>query len=360
MANERHVKLLRHDVNAWNSWRERSPENSADFSGANLAWANLMEANLAGADLRGADLSVADLEQANLSRANLSGANLSDANLSRADLSGANLSEAIITGANLSGANLSQVNLGQANLQWANLLWANLSEADLSGADVSGANLNLTNLSEALVAYTVFGDIDLSGTKGLETTYHRGPSTIGIDTIYRSKGNIPASFLRGAGVPETFINYVASLTEEDSQYCSCFISYAPQDKPFSQQLYHDLQQNGIRCWYAPESLNIGTQIRPTLDETVRVHDKLLLILSEYSVGNSWVEQEVESALAQENRHNQIILFPMRLDNAITKVKRGWLTLMEDQQHRIRDFSRWQDEKIYREKLQRLLQDLTKK
>jgi hypothetical protein len=51
---------------------------------------------------------------------------------------------------------------------------------------------------------------------------------------------------------------------------------------------------------------------------------------------------------------------MRLDNAITKVKRGWLTLMEDQQHRIRDFSRWQDEKIYREKLQRLLQDLTKK
>ena len=57
MSNQRHVKLLRHDVGAWNAWRERTPELQPDLNGANLGWANLMGANLVGADLCDADLS---------------------------------------------------------------------------------------------------------------------------------------------------------------------------------------------------------------------------------------------------------------------------------------------------------------
>jgi len=49
----------------------------------------------------------------------------------------------------------------------------------------------------------------LSAVKGLETVTHRGPSTIGPDTIYRSQGKIPEAFLRGAGVPDDFISYRA-------------------------------------------------------------------------------------------------------------------------------------------------------
>jgi hypothetical protein len=37
---------------------------------------------------------------------------------------------------------------------------------------------------------------------------HGAPSSIGIDTIYRSAGKVPEGFLRGAGVPETFIIYM--------------------------------------------------------------------------------------------------------------------------------------------------------
>ena len=37
-------------------------------------------------------------------------------------------------------------------------------------------------------------------------------SSIGLDTIYRSKGQIPESFLRGTGLPENFITYMKSLT----------------------------------------------------------------------------------------------------------------------------------------------------
>src|SRR5437764_565526 len=99
-----------------------------------------------------------------------------------------------LIGADLIGAHLSSANLNRANLSSANLQYANLHQAKLSGA----------NLENALASHTKFPDCDLSEVKGLDLVNHTGPSTIGIDTIYASKGKIPASFLRGCGVPEGF------------------------------------------------------------------------------------------------------------------------------------------------------------
>src|SRR5436305_973449 len=84
---------------------------------------------------------------------------LRDADLRSADLSGADLSSAYLSGADLSGAYL-------------------------SGAHLSGAYLSGADLSSSMVAFTTFGNVDLSGVKGLDTIEHDGPSTIGIDTIY--------------------------------------------------------------------------------------------------------------------------------------------------------------------------------
>ena len=55
------------------------------------------------------------------------------------------------------------------------------------------ANLDGGNLGGAIIAHTVFVDVDLSTVKGLDTVHHYAPSSIGIDTIYRSKGKIPNS-----------------------------------------------------------------------------------------------------------------------------------------------------------------------
>ena len=52
------------------------------------------------------------------------------------------------------------------------------------------------------------------------------PSSIGIDSIYRSKGKIPEMVLRGAGVPEDFIIYMRSLAADPIEFYSCFISYS--------------------------------------------------------------------------------------------------------------------------------------
>jgi uncharacterized protein YjbI with pentapeptide repeats len=381
MANEEHLRILERGMRLWNRWREESPDIRPDLSGADLSRAELSRAHFREADLRDVDLSRADLSQAKLNGAKLNGARLNGANLSGAELSRANLSGAELNGVNLSGANLRGADLNGAELNRANLRGAclsgadlggaelkgaelsgaelsgaELSRADLDGADLDGADLSEAELSMAVAGHTMFADLDLSVVKGLETVRHIRPSTIGIDTIYRSGGKIPAAFLRGVGAPDAFIAYVASLTGEAIQYYSCFISYSSKDDTFAQRLHADLQQNNVRCWFAPEDMKIGNTIRLHIDESIRIHNKLLLVLSEHSVASQWVEHEVEHALDLENKWETPILFPIRLDEAVMESKVGWAGNVRRTRN-IGDFCRWKDHDSYQQAFIRLLRDL---
>jgi len=357
----------------------------ANLNGVYFNRANLSRANLSGADLSGAYLSGADLSGANLNQTDIILADLSQANLSGADLSQADLSEADLNRANLSGANLNQVNLFRANLSQANLSQADLSWADLSGTDLSGANLsqayfNRTKLSRAdfsraIVGLTSFGDIALNEVKGLDCVEHHGPSTIGLDTLCRSRGQINGVFLRGCGLsdvqietaklnnPDLTTSQITTITHRIHELLveqtdrSCFISYASKDEVFAQQLHDDLQQKGIRCWFAPEALKIGDdKTRSTIDYSIRLHDKLLLILSERSINSDWVAKEVETAFNEENRRGQTVLYPIRLDETVLETDQAWATDIRRTRH-IGDFSRWQDHETYQQALVQLLRDL---
>lgn len=197
MANAKQIAILKRGVPAWNKWGEKNrkvpPSNwKPDFCGMDRVGVDLAEADLINVDLRGGDLS-----GANLRRASLKGTDLTD--------------------------------------------------ADLSGAILTRADLRHSDFTKACLGSTVFGDNDLSTVKGLETVEHVGPSPIGLSTIYRSKGKIPETFLRGAGVPEDFITYMKSLVGKAIDFYSCFISYSSQDADFAQRLYADLQVKNVRC-----------------------------------------------------------------------------------------------------------------
>ncbi|MBO0782882.1 MAG: toll/interleukin-1 receptor domain-containing protein [Ktedonobacteraceae bacterium] len=202
----------------------------------------------------------------------------------------------------------------------------------------------------------IFADVDLSHVKGLESVIHQAPSTIGIDTIIRSRGNIPEVFLQRAGIPKIWIIYTHSLIDNPINFYSCFISYSSRDQTFTKRLYADLQSKGVRCWFAPEDLKIGDKIRPRVDESIRLYDKLLLVLSQYSVASQWVEQEVERALARERQENKIILFPIRLDKTVMDIEEGWPALIHNTRS-IGDFTRWKHHDEYQKALDRLLRDL---
>jgi hypothetical protein len=252
-------------------------------------------------------------------------------------------------------------NLRQANLSWADLRLADLREANLHKATMIDTIFIDTTLSGAdfdkvVMSDCYFGNIDFSKVRGVETIKHEGPSTIGIDTIYKSNGKIPERFLRGAGIPDNFIEYMHSLTGTAFDYYSCFISYSSKDQNFADCLYTDLQNKGVRCWYAPEDMKVGDKIRQRIDQSIRVHDKLLLILSENSINSEWVEDECEAAYEEERKREKTVLFPVRIDDAVMDTDQAWAAKLRRSRH-IGDFRDWKDHGQYQKAFERLLRDL---
>lgn len=317
MANDEHLKILKQGRGKWNKWRVEHPDARPD----------LVSAYLVGADLMGA---------------NLRGAGLSDSYLIRAHLIDADL-----TGAHLTGAYLSR--------------------ADLSRADLSGAS----------IGWTVFGDTDLSVVKGLDSVHHQGPSTVGIDTLYKSKGNIPEAFLRGCGLSDWEIEnaklYNPDLSNEEInniqykihdlragrafQINPLFISYSHSDSPFVDKIEKLLTDAGIRYWRDIHHAIAG-RLETQIDRAIHLNDTVLLVLSEHSTNSDWVEHEARKAREKEKKTGKDALCPVALDDSWKSCR--WPERLQEQimEYNILDFSGWRDEKVMGGMFSKLLEGLS--
>ena len=322
MANQRHLDELKKGSENWNRWRARHRK-----TGPNLRFAHLSSFNLPDVDLSGADLYGANLSRINLDSANLHGANLTEANLTD-----------------------------------ANLRFANLSHANLGGANLSGANF-----SEVTIGWTIFSDVDLSQVKNLRTVTHYGPSSIGVETLYLSRGDIPEAFLRGCGLPDNFIACIPTYfnTQSAIQFYSCFISYSQKDEEFANRLYLRLRDAGIQVWFAPENMSLGGKLKEQIEEAIRVHDKLLLVLSKHSLDSEWVKTEIRKARQAELKTGRRKLFPIRLVDWKTLLGWEWIDTdsgqdlaVEVREYYIPDFSSWTDQDSFERVFDLLLKALS--
>jgi hypothetical protein len=321
MANEEQLSILKQGVEVWNQWREGNPN---------------VKINLSFAQLGGCDLHRGNLWEADLGGANLWPANLSGAMLGRADLGGANL----------------------------------------SGAILSGAYLNESNFFMATVGYTTFGYSDLSEVVGLEDVKHGGPSTIGIDTITKSKGRIPEVFLRGCGLSDADIEYAKlfnpNLANDERsrilykiydlqasqaiQISPLFISYSHADDEFVDKLEGQLNKKGIRFWRDIHDLKSG-RVETQIDRAIRQNPTVLFVLSEHSLGSDWVEHEVRTARELEKEMERDVLCPVALDDSWKNSKWPKRIIEQIMEYNILDFSAWEDDRKFEGMFRRLIDGL---
>jgi uncharacterized protein YjbI with pentapeptide repeats len=361
MADQEHLDILKQGAEVWNEWREEE-----FYTRPQLRDADLREIDLTNMSLWEADLSGANLEGKNLSGLDLTDVTLTGANLESADLSGARLMGANCYTAELEAVNLTGAYLAAADFRGAGLERADLRDSELGGANLSGAELYQARFDRSTFNATVLGYNNLSVVTGLESIIHKGPSVIGIDTLYQSGGNIDKTFLRGCGVPDEFITFLPSLigAQQAIDFYSCFISHSHKDNDFANRLHSRMQQEHLRVWFAPEDVKGGRHLIDQIDRAIRVYDKLLLVLSHDSLESEWVITEIRKALRIEKAAGSRKLFPIRLVDMRTiqawecfDSDSGTDLAVEVRKYYIPDFSQWKDNDMFETVFDRLLRDL---
>lgn len=192
-----------------------------------------------------------------------------------------------------------------------------------------------------------------------------GPSSVGIDTLYKSQGQIPDEFLLSAGVPEEVVDIARSIRSgQPIQWQSCFISYSHKDEDFARSLHRRMRSAGMRVWYAPEDMKGGKKLHEQVFEAIQIEDRLLLVLSEHSIHSEWVTTEIRKAREVEKKENRRKLFPIRLVDM--KTLKTWTCFdadtgidlaVEVREYFIPDFSDWQNHLPFETAFAKLQADL---
>ena len=363
MANMEHVQLVKRGRDTVARWREANPNDSLDLNAGYMSFLRAPQVNISGADLRNADLMGAVLQRANLSgsylnpchlyHANLreadltncrmNGANFRGANLSGADLSGSDMDRAVLSDADLTGAKLINTNLSRANLTGADLTGADLSGADFSGAALVRSNLtdavckdsdffqtqfwsvvlSGTKLAQASLGYTVFQDCDLSGAQGLDQVRHDAPSTVGLDTLYRSGGKIAESFLAGVGIPDSILGFQAGIDSAPAILGDCYISCTDGDDDFAQALNRDLHAHGVRSWVFSQQVRgnslvnrHSTSDQEEVERWTRTFDKMVIVVSSASLDVEAILNDITRAKEQQQSKERWVMYLVAPDGGV--------------------------------------------
>ena len=217
----------------------------------------------------------------------------------------------------------------------------------------------------------------------LDSVTHVGPSTLGIDTLARSRGKIPEAFLRGCGLapwevlsarfydpaltPPIFAELQYQIftawTKARGMINGCFISHSWKDAVFVDKLYARLMAEGVNVWLDRHDIVAGP-IQDQLWQAIQVHHVVILVLSKDSIQSDWVEHELEMARDKEKAEARPVLCPIALDGTWTakvSAKAGpgdpslglWRTVKRN--HAV-DFSGW-DTSTFEEAFEKLVRGL---
>jgi len=107
--------------------------------------------------------------------------------------------------------------------------------------------------------------------------------------------------------------------------CEIFISYSSKEKEVASLVRETLENNGITCWMAPESIPASSGYASEITEAIANAKVVVLILSQPSMDSRWVAKEVDFAIC-ENKP----IIPFHIDDS--KLNRTFQLYLNNVQH----------------------------
>lgn len=88
-----------------------------------------------------------------------------------------------------------------------------------------------------------------------------------------------------------------------------FISYSSKDKSVTDAMCHFLEENKIRCWFAPRDILPGQEYADVIEHAINSVKVFILVCSKDSLQSQWVHRETNLAVTDGK-----IIIPFKIEN----------------------------------------------
>jgi hypothetical protein len=171
----------------------------------------------------------------------------------------------------------------------------------------------------------VFQDCDLRAAIGLEQVRHDAPSSIGVDTIYRSGGLVPAAFLAGAGIPDSVAALQESITAAPPTLSECYIACRDDDEEFARRLSDGLTALGVKNWVFSQHVRgsalvsrLSSSDQEEVERWIRNYDNLIVVASSRALDTEAILNDITAARNKQQSADRWLLYFVAPDNGLMR------------------------------------------
>lgn len=122
-----------------------------------------------------------------------------------------------------------------------------------------------------------------------------------------------------------------------------FISYKSEEEEYARKIRKVLEDNGISCWMAPDSIPAGSNYMAEIPRAIEDCRAMIILISRKSQQSSWVKNEFSEAMAKQKRIIPYVIQKCELEDDFAF-----------SMNTIQQIYAWQDEK---KALERIVRDL---
>lgn len=112
-----------------------------------------------------------------------------------------------------------------------------------------------------------------------------------------------------------------------ARFQTVFISHSHHDFDLATRLDIALRARGVRTWFSHNDLDAGKKIHEGIFTAIDSFDRLIVVLSQHSIGSQWVKTELHRAFSRQRKEGRNVLFPVSL--VPFSILQGWTSFDAD-------------------------------